>query len=381
MAWELPDKERLARFWLGIKNKLADKYDKSGGEITGSVIIDGNLTLKIEDEDYDAGVRISKSLDDNAGTVITATGYANANGDNTNYKPVMRNFGNPVNDYDLANKRYVDAQVVHPDSYLVFLNPDGSIDTYSSSLTYSKVKGELTSYTTDVYLDVIYGNSRIHIPAIEDQDTNAGPIVFLGSIRLSEGTLVDIVFLLSSDNTLTDYITTRENALLKVTDIASYPTSLLHYPTTKGVWDTFQRKPDVVWEVTDVSQGLNALQANISATGVNWQLTDLDLTPYKRIKVYAKGGQGSTNAGTTGAMIVEILLDPRMAITSQGGHYVGSVLSQKPNDSNRYASLTCAVSADKTKFAVLRQTSLYGTAATTNNDIGASVVLIEGYYD
>ena len=54
MAWELPDKERLARFWLGIKNKLADKYDKSGGEITGSVIIDGNLTLKIEDEDYDA---------------------------------------------------------------------------------------------------------------------------------------------------------------------------------------------------------------------------------------------------------------------------------------------------------------------------------------
>lgn len=74
-------------------------------------------------------------------------------------------------------------------------------------------------------------------------------------------------------------------------------------------------------------------------------------------------------------------LDPRMAITSKGGHYVGSVLSQKPNDANRYASLTCAVSADKTAFSVLRQTSLYGTAATTNNDIGANVVLIEGYYD
>lgn len=74
-------------------------------------------------------------------------------------------------------------------------------------------------------------------------------------------------------------------------------------------------------------------------------------------------------------------LDSRMAITTKGGHYVGSVLSQKPNDANRYASLTCAVSADKTSFAVLRQTSLYGTAATTNNDIGANVVLIEGYYD
>jgi len=53
-------------------------------------------------------------------------------------------------------------------------------------------------------------------------------------------------------------------------------------------------------------------------------------------------------------MILEMSLDPRMAITSKGGHYVGSVLSQKPNDSNRYASLTCAVSADKTSFVVLR---------------------------
>ena len=114
---------------------------------------------------------------------------------------------------------------------------------------------------------------------------------------------------------------------------------------------------------------------------MNWQLTGLDMTPFKRIKIYSKGGQGQTNAGTTGAMILEMSLDPRMAIVTKGGHYVGSVLSQKPNDANRYASLTCAVSADKTSFAVLRQTSLSGTAATTNNDIGASVVLIEGYYD
>ena len=114
---------------------------------------------------------------------------------------------------------------------------------------------------------------------------------------------------------------------------------------------------------------------------MNWQLTGLDLTPFRRIKVYAKAGRGSTNAGTTGQMMVEMLLDSRCADTSHGGHYVGSVLSQKPNDSNRYASLTVAVSADKTAFAVLRQTSLYGTAATTNNDIGANVFLIEGYYD
>ena len=166
----------------------------------------------------------------------------------------------------------------------------------------------------------------------------------------------------------------------KVSDIISNATSTTKYPNTKAVFDQFQRKPVTVWEVTDKSQGLKALQTDIAAT-MNWQLTGLDLTPFKRIKIYSCGGQGSTNAGTTGAMVLEMSLDPRMAITTKGGHYVGSVLSQKPNDANRYASLTCAVSADKTSFAVLRQTSLYGTAATTNNDIGANVVLIEGYYD
>ena len=231
------------------------------------------------------------------------------------------------------------------------------------------------------YLDVFWGDSRFYCKAVETTDVNNGDIKFIGEVEY-QGLQRYIVFTLNPNSVLaTTHIVTFEGIHNKTNDIVGNSTSADKYPSTKAVFDQFQRKPDVVWEVTDVSQGLNALQANISAEGVNWQLTGLDLTPYKRIKVYAKGGQGSTNAGTTGAMIVEILLDPRMAITSQGGHYVGGVLSQKPNDANRYASLTCAVSADKTKFAVLRQTSLYGTAATTNNDIGASVVLIEGYYD
>lgn len=156
-------------------------------------------------------------------------------------------------------------------------------------------------------------------------------------------------------------------------------TSVDKYPSTKAVFDQFQRKPVVVWEDT-TGGGLNALQADLAANP-NWQLTGLDMTPFKRIKVYSRCGKGSTNASTTGAMVLEILLDSRAASTAWGNNYCGSVISQKPNDSNRYASLTCAVSADKTKFAVLRQTSLYGTAATTNNDIGASVFMIEGYYD
>lgn len=353
-----------------LKTFLAAKYDKTGGEITGDVKIDGNLTLDIEDEDYDAGIRVTKALDNNAGTILTLTGYA----DSTNYKPVIRNVSDPVNNYDVANKHYVDSKIATTDSYFVFLNDDGSIDTYSSNLTYSKVKAELTNYTTDVYLDVVYSTSRVHIPAMQDMDTNAGPIVFMGSIRMSNGALTDVVFLLDSADTLSIHITARENALLKTDDILTYYNSQLHYPTTKGVYDLLM--PVTVWED---DTGLAALQSDISANP-NWQLTGLDMTPFKRIKVYAKSGRGSTNAGTTGQMMVEMLLDDRCKVTYYGGHYVGSTLAQKPNDANRYASLTVAVSADKTSFAVLRQTSLYGTAATPNNDIGANVFLIEGYY-
>ena len=380
MPWNLVDYDRLLRLWLGIKSRLSDKYDKSGGEITGNVKVDGTFTLDIEDEDYDSGITFNKALDDNLGTILTLNGYANGTTP-TNYKPVIRNVAEPHSNYDVANKKYVDDHVALPNYHLVFLNADGTVDTHASTLVYSTIMANLSNPMKADYLDVFWGDSRFYCKAIETTDVNTGDIKFIGEVEY-QGLQRYIVFTLNPNSVLaTTHIVTFEGIHNKTNDIVGNSTSADKYPSTKAVFDQFQRKPDVVWEVTDVSQGLNALQANISAEGVNWQLTGLDLTPYKRIKVYAKGGQGSTNAGTTGAMIVEILLDPRMAITSQGGHYVGGVLSQKPNDANRYASLTCAVSADKTKFAVLRQTSLYGTAATTNNDIGASVVLIEGYFD
>ena len=75
------------------------------------------------------------------------------------------------------------------------------------------------------------------------------------------------------------------------------------------------------------------------------------------------------------------LYGKRSAFRAYGGNYVGSIVTQKPNDNNRLATLTCAVSADKTSFVVLRQTNLYGTAATNNNDVNANVFMIEGYYD
>ena len=120
----------LSKLKARLDAMLALKYDKAGGEITGDVIIDGNLTLDIEDEDYDAGIRFTKALDDNLGTVLTLTGYANGESP-TNYKPVIRNVAEPHSNYDVANKKYVDDHVALPNYHLVFLNADGTVDAHA----------------------------------------------------------------------------------------------------------------------------------------------------------------------------------------------------------------------------------------------------------
>lgn len=152
------------------------------------------------------------------------------------------------------------------------------------------------------------------------------------------------------------------------------------YPSVKAVEDFV--KPVVIWEESDPANYLKGIQADISASPA-WQLTDLDMTPFKRIKIYSCAGRGTgitAASSTTAAMVLEMSLDSRSAIAEYGGNYIGSIVSNKPNDANRLATLVCAVSADKTSFVVLRQTNLYGSGATSNNDVNANVFMIEGYY-
>ena len=147
---------------------------------------------------------------------------------------------------------------------------------------------------------------------------------------------------------------------------------------------SFQRKPVVVWEVQDALQGLLALNTNISSS-LAWQLTGLDLTPFKRIKIYSRAGRKTgamaADSSITPASIIEMSLDDRAKETVSQNVFIGSSVVQNPNDPNRLGLLTCAVSGDKTKFAVVRATTLYGTAATSNTDAYPYVFLIEGYYD
>lgn len=360
-----------------IKNDLDSKYNKTGGEITGNVKIDGTLTLDIDDPDYDSGITFNKSLDTNVGTILSLNGYANSS-EVTNYRPIIRNVGTPNQNYDVANKKYVDDNTIVPNYYLTLLNADGTVDTTSSTLNYNTVVSNLTNRSKADYLDIIWGTTRFYAKCVEVTDVNTGDAKFIGEVEY-QGIQRYMVFTLTPNSVLTTTnIITFETLSDKVQSVVANSTSQTKYPSTKAVFDEFQRKPVVVWE-TDTNF-LNAIQADITENPA-WQLTGLDMTPFKRIKIYSKAGKGRTTAGATGGMILEMSLDSRAGFADYGGNFVGSVLVQKPNDANRYASLTCAVSADKTKFVVLRQTSLYGTAATTNNDIGADVFMIEGYYD
>lgn len=375
----LIDLTRLTRFWGFINTKLSGKYDKTGGDINGNVKVFGTITQDIENEDYDSGIRAAASLDDNLGTILTLTGYANGQ-EATTYRPVIRNIAEPHNNYDVANKKYVDDHVGLPNYHLVFLNADGTVDTSASTLQYNSVVSNLSNTMKADYLDVFWGDTRFYAKAIETTNVNNGDIKFIGEIEY-QGIQRYIVFTLTSSNVLaTTNIITFESIHNKVQSITSNSTSVDKYPSTAAVFNEFQRKPVTIWE-TD-GTGLVGLNTDMSASP-SWQLTNLDFSPFKRVKIYTKAAQKSgatASASTTPAVVLEMSLDPRAA-GPYGGHYIGSYMGQKPNDANRLFTVTCAISADKTSFAVIRMTTLYGTAATSNSDVNSYVFKIEGYYD
>lgn len=366
-----------------VKAALSLKFDKTGGEISGNVKISGNLTLDIPNEDYDAGITLSKTLDDNLGTVLHLQGYAHGE-EQTWYRAVLRGVAEPASNYDAANKKYVDDHVALPTYHLVFLNADGTVDTHASSLVYATVLSNLTNPLKRDVLDVIWGTTRFHCDAVETVDVQNGDVKFIGEVEY-QGLQRQMVFTLNPQSVLaTTNIVTFEGIHNKVQSVVANSQSAEKYPSTAAVFNEFERKPVVVWEVQNASQGLLALNTNISAN-LAWQLTGLDLTPYSRIKIFAKAGRktGATAADSsiTPAVILEMSLDDRAKETVSQNVFIGSILFQNPNDANRLGSLTCAVSADKTKFAVTRATSLYGTAATSNTDTYQYVFKIEGFYE
>lgn len=238
-------------------------------------------------------------------------------------------------------------------TFPVTLNADGTVNTFDSNLTYSAASASVVNGKPKKLI-VTWGNSLFIANSIEKLTAANGDVKFITDVE-HDGIQRHMIFTLTSANSL--------------------QTTLI---------ETYARVPVVVWEVADATQGLIALNTNISSS-LAWQLTGLNLSPFKRIKVYAKAGRktgaAAQDSSIVPAVIIEMLLDDRAKETVSQNMFIGSAVVQNPNDANRLGMLTCAVSGDKTKFAVTRATSLYGTAATSNTDCYQYVFKIEGYYD
>ena len=368
--------------YLTQHQDISGKYDKTGGTISGNVKVEGTITVDIDDEDYDAGITVSGELNDNLGTILTLQGYA---GD-TQYKALVRNIATPNSNYDAVNKKYVDDNVVVPTYHLVELNTDWSVKTKASTLTYATVSSNLTNPREADYLDIIKETStgsnvfiRFHVPCVGIDEVNSGNIIFSASIFINNNQL-NISFMLDTQSTLSTVavIQTPESAVNKVNSIVNYSTSTLNYPSTKAVYDEYQRKPVTVWQHQSEGTPIKALNVNIAAS-LNWQITDLDLTQYKRLKFYVTGGVSSNNISPH--VVLEMSLDDSSNSSDTYNHYTASGVYQYLNNDNRLYTVTMCVKSDKTSVCFLRQTSLYGTAGTSAADDSRHLYKIEGYFD
>lgn len=368
--------------YLTQHQDISGKYDKTGGTISGDVKVEGTFTIDIDDEDYDAGITASGELNDNLGTILTLQGYAGS----TQYKALVRNIATPNSNYDAANKKYVDDNVVVPTYHLVELNTDWSVKTKASTLTYATVSSNLTDPKEADYLDIIKETStgsnvfiRFHAPCVGIDEVNSGNIIFCTNIFINNNQL-SVSFMLDTQSTLSTVavVQTPESAVNKVNSIVNYSTSTLNYPSTKAVYDEYQRKPVIVWQHQSGGTLIKALNVNIAAS-LNWQITGLDLTQYKRLKFYVTGGTSSNNISPH--VVLEMSLDDGATTSDTYNHYTASGIYQYLNNDNRLYIVTMCVKSDKTSVCFLRQTSLYGTAGTSAVDDTRYLYKIEGYFD
>lgn len=141
------------------------------------------------------------------------------------------------------------------------------------------------------------------------------------------------------------------------------------------------RVPDVLYE-TDGTTGLLGANAS-SLSNSNWQLENLDFTPYRTAKFYFKEADVAALTGNafTAAVVIEVPLNTAaLAQNAATQMYVGGANTCHPNDQNNQYVILVAIDSTKTKAKVVMQRSLYGTVQEDRNDTGRYCYKIEGWY-
>lgn len=357
---------------LDIADLISDKYDKTGGNISGDVDIDGALKLNIEDEDYDVDIRFERRLDANRGTILTPKGYVSG----TQYKVAIENVGTPVNNYDAVNKKYVDdmCSIV----WIIGIYDQGELVVTSDAYdrAYEAVSGDKTCYmkiTEAGQVSVMRLKAWIDFNNHKDKQDS-----FLFADCVDNDTNKQVLLTATSATFTTTDLEHLEN---KVSSWCNIPDDT-HYPTeklTKDTIDALRAYVDdkygahVLWQVA-ADNGLEATETKARTT--SWQLEGIDMTPYKYVLAYIRACKGS-NADQEGAsLVIRIDLDANM-MAPRSGRYVGGIASIYPNDNGVKYMVSAVVDDTKTKFAF--NYCMANTTGTTALDRDGKCWKLEGY--
>ena len=222
----------------------------------------------------------------------------------------------------------------------------------------------------------------------------SGAVVSVSASVVTNGqninTVSGIVETLSGDvvslsGAVEDTITgvTLNGSSATVTDRVAALTSSIIYAGTQmpsqslgNNGDVYLQADSVVLYETDGTTGLLGINDTASSLSSNWQLEDMDFTPYRYIKCYFKASSGVNNTAFTPAVIVTVQLDSASLGTTA---YIGETMTPLPFNKNRQYLVGCAVDSTKTKFQVIHQDTLWDITASDANSNGRYLYKIEGY--
>lgn len=185
----------------------------------------------------------------------------------------------------------------------------------------------------------------------------------------------------SNIGNIEDYWKNIEDSAVTISDVIS----MLNYnmATLKTYVDAnFARKPVTIWE-TDGTTGLLGVNDN-TMNLTTWQLENLDFSPYKFVLAYFKQADRDFSSLQTNyvtpSVAVCIPLDEASVSTGYTA-YIGGTNTTNPNDRNVQFCVIAAIDETKTKFKVVSEHSIYGTALGGRNDNGRFCYKIVGYYE
>ena len=174
--------------------------------------------------------------------------------------------------------------------------------------------------------------------------------------------------------TLNGSAATVNNQVAELTTSIIYAGTADPSPSLGNNGDVYIQTKSVVLYETDGTTGL--LGHNQSSFDNQWQLENMDFTPYRLLKCYFKASNLSDATGYTPAIVVEVPLD-----TAAKGPtiYVGGQMVPLPFNRNRQYLVSCAVDATKTKFQVIHQNTIWDVTTSDANNNGRYLYKIEGY--